>query len=102
MDWDKPFVQLLNNDEMKVLNRVRTYFHSPKMSLADKLINARLIALNDIELGYFSDENERSLLQTYVTTLDQLLTKLHQTPLPNQTGFPKLRNADRPYSNPNN
>ena len=51
------------------------------MDLADKLIQARLIALHDMELGYFSNLEEYRLLQTYAETLDHLLNRLQHQPM---------------------
>ena len=76
-NFELHFFQSLNSQEAKILNRVSTYFRSPKMNLEDKLTHARLIALHDMELGYFSSDEEHQLLQTYAQTLDQLLAKLH-------------------------
>ncbi len=76
MDSEGLFFEALSSQEAKILNRVSTYFRSPKMDLADKLIQARLIALHDMELGYFSNPEEYQLLQTYAETLDHLLTRL--------------------------
>lgn len=80
MEFEKRFLGSLSGQETKILHRVGTYFRSPKMNLADKLIQARLIALHDMELGHFSNPEEYQLLLTYAQTLDHLLKRLQGQP----------------------
>lgn len=70
----------LTLEENQVAQRVNTYFRSPTMSLREKLFNAKLIALHELELQNFSNESEREKIAYYSYILDSILEKLdHQT-----------------------
>jgi hypothetical protein len=66
----------LTTEEHRIVQRVNTYFRSPKMSLREKVFNAKLITLHDLELQQFASESEREKLAHYNLILDSILEKL--------------------------
>ncbi|MGI6513813.1 MAG: hypothetical protein GX052_10475 [Syntrophomonadaceae bacterium] len=67
----------LTAEEYHVAQRVNTYFRSPVMSLRDKIFNAKLIALHDLELHNFTCETEREKLTHYSHILDRIMQKIN-------------------------
>lgn len=67
----------LTAEEHQVAQRVNTYFRSPMMSLREKLFNAKLIALHDLELQNFTCETEKEKLTNYSHILDTIMQKLN-------------------------
>jgi len=66
----------LTAEEYQVAQRVNTYFRSPVMSLREKIFNAKLIALHDLELQNFTCETEKEKLTHYSHILDRLMQKI--------------------------
>ncbi len=66
----------LTAEEYQVAQKVNTYFRSPMMSLKEKIFNARLIALHDLELENFTCEHEREKLAHYSDILERIMKKL--------------------------
>lgn len=63
-------------EELQVAQKLDSYFRSPCMSLKEKLFNAKLIALYDLELHHFANESERERLSRYSVILDSMMSKL--------------------------
>ncbi|MGE5371279.1 MAG: hypothetical protein ACM3QZ_04745 [Solirubrobacterales bacterium] len=63
-------------EENQVARRVSEYFQSPRMTFADKLTTAKLIALHDLELHNFAGETEREKLCRYSILLETIQSKL--------------------------
>jgi hypothetical protein len=66
----------LTAEEYQFTQKVNSYFRSPKMSLRDKLFNAKLIALHDLELENFAGESEKVKLTHYTYMLDRIIQKI--------------------------
>ncbi|MGE5415563.1 MAG: hypothetical protein ACM3UZ_02130 [Acidobacteriota bacterium] len=66
----------LTTEENQIAQRVNSYFRKPGMTLREKLFNAKLIALHDLELENFAGENEREKLTKYNQILDMIMQKL--------------------------
>lgn len=66
----------LTLEESLITEKVDKYFRSPSMSLRDKVFNAKLIALHDLELQHFAGPNEREKLMRYNSILEEILRKL--------------------------
>ena len=66
----------LSTEEQKVVHRVDEYFKSPTMTLQEKVINAFLIAQNELEEQHFNSESERIKIIQFKKTLDSLLNKI--------------------------
>ena len=66
----------LTAEEHRVAQKVNTYFRSPDMSLREKIFNAKLIALHDLELENFTCEDEKERLTHYSHILDRIMQKL--------------------------
>ncbi len=66
----------LTHEEDRVVQRINSYFRSPKMSLRDKVFNAKLIAVHDLESENFVNDTERQRLTHYTSILDNIMQKL--------------------------
>ena len=66
----------LSTEEQEIVHRVNEYFKSPTMTLQEKVINAFLIAQNELEEQHFNSESERIKIIKFKNTLDSLLNKL--------------------------
>ncbi|NLV17417.1 MAG: hypothetical protein GXY50_09470 [Syntrophomonadaceae bacterium] len=66
----------LTAEEDQIARRVDNYFRSPDMSLREKLFNAKLIAVHDLELENFTCQNEKEKLAHYYQMLDSIMQKL--------------------------
>lgn len=69
-------IDQLSWEEKQVFCRVDEYFKSPTMTLQDKIINALLIAQQELEEHNFSNECERIKIMHFQKTLDSLLNKI--------------------------
>lgn len=68
----------LSNEEKKVAEQVDRYFISSRMTLADKVFHALLIAQHDLEAHHYCSEDEHQRLLQYINILQGILYKLHQ------------------------
>ena len=66
----------LTMEEDRLAQRVNNYFRSPDMSMRDKVFNAKLIAVHDLELENFSCKTEKEKLTHYYHMLDRIMQKL--------------------------
>ncbi|NLB17335.1 MAG: hypothetical protein GX825_01015 [Syntrophomonadaceae bacterium] len=66
----------LTAEEDQVAQKVASYFRSPEMSLREKLFNAKLIAVHDLELENFTGQDEKEKLARYYQMLDSIMQKL--------------------------
>ncbi|MGI6488537.1 MAG: hypothetical protein GX964_08190 [Syntrophomonadaceae bacterium] len=70
-------MQGLSGEERKVAKKVMSYFRSPCMTLKEKIMHAKLIALYDIEQHHFTTRDERERIAEFTSILDRILTKLN-------------------------
>lgn len=66
----------LTTEESRIAQRVDSYFKSPGMSLREKLFNAKLIVVHDLEMENFAGDRERMKLVEYRNILDRLIQKI--------------------------
>lgn len=67
----------LTHEENRIVEKIDSYFRSPKMSLRDKVFNAKLIAVHDLELNNFVNDSEKERLTHYRSVLDNIMQKLN-------------------------
>jgi len=67
----------LTGEETRVAQKVISYFRSPRMSLQEKMWNAKLIALYDLEQHHFTNPTEKERIARFTSILDSILTKLN-------------------------
>lgn len=66
----------LTSEEHEVAQKVDRYFRSPEMTLREKLFNAKLIVVHDLELQHFAGQAEQDKLNHYRHILDRIMQKL--------------------------
>jgi len=68
----------LTNEEKKIAEQVDKYFLSSRMTFADKLFHALLIAQHDLEAHHYCSEEEHQRLLHYISILQGILHKVHK------------------------
>jgi hypothetical protein len=63
--------------EKEIASKIDNYFRSSSMSLKEKVFQARLIALYDLEAHQFCSEDERLRIIEFKKILDGLLQKIN-------------------------
>ena len=70
----------LSREEFKIARRIDRYFKSDQMSFQDKIFNARLIVLHELEAQYFGSEEEKRRILEFKGLLDSLMFKVQLHP----------------------
>jgi hypothetical protein len=76
IDLDYLTAARLTPDEMAIISKVENHNKSKKMSIREKLRHAKLVALYDLELGHFTQEQQRLELSDFARKLETILRKI--------------------------